>query len=52
MIQEYYCESGNAIFARGTGSLGTFEFPNRVNLSGPSLYCVARTLGEWKADTQ
>ena len=24
----------------------TFEFPNRVNLSGPSLYCIARTLGK------
>ena len=28
-----------------TGSRSTFEFPIRVNLSGPSLYCTARTLG-------
>ena len=27
-----------------TGSHGTFEFPSRVDLYGPSLYCVARTL--------
>ena len=27
----------------GTGSRGTFEFPSRVNLSGPSFYCIART---------
>ena len=24
----------------GTASLSTFEFPSRVNLSGPSLYCT------------
>ena len=28
-----------------TGSC-TFEFPSRVNFSGPSLYCIARTLGK------
>ena len=28
-----------------TGSRSTFEFTIRVNLSGPSLYCIARTLG-------
>ena len=28
-----------------SGSHSTFEFPIRVNLSGPSLYCTARTLG-------
>ena len=27
-----------------TGSHSTFEFPSCVNLSGPSLYCIARTL--------
>ena len=27
-----------------TGSRSTFEFPSRVNFSGPSLYCIARTL--------
>ena len=27
-----------------TGSRSTFEFPSRVNLSGPSLYCIAQTL--------
>ena len=27
-----------------TGRRTTFEFPSRVNLSGPSLYCAARTL--------
>ena len=29
-----------------TGSRSTFEFPSRVNLSGPSLYCIARTLSK------
>ena len=29
-----------------TSSRSTFEFPSRVNLSGPSLYCIARTLGK------
>ena len=29
-----------------TGSRSTFEFQSRVNLSGPSLYCIARTLGK------
>ena len=29
-----------------TGSRSTFNFTSRVNLSGPSLYCIARTLGE------
>ena len=24
-----------------------FEFPSRVNLSGPSFYCIAQTLGKW-----
>ena len=28
-----------------TGS--TFEFPSQVNLSGPNLYCIARTLGKY-----
>ena len=27
-----------------TGSCSTFEFPSLVNLSGLSLYCIARTL--------
>ena len=27
-------------------SRSTFEFPSRVNLSVPSLYCIARTLGK------
>ena len=27
------------------GSRGTFKFPSRVDLSGPSLYCIARKLG-------
>ena len=30
----------------------TFEFPNPVNLSGLSLYCIAQTLCVYKADTQ
>ena len=29
-----------------TGSRSTFEFSSRVNLSGPSLYCIAQTLGK------
>ena len=29
-----------------TGSRGTFEFPSRVNLSGPGFYSIARTLGK------
>ena len=29
-----------------TGSCSKFEFPSRVNFSGPSLYCIARTLGK------
>ena len=29
-----------------TGSCSTFEFSSRVNLSGLSLYCIARTLGK------
>ena len=28
------------------GSRSTFEFPSRVNLSGPSLYCIVQTLGK------
>ena len=32
-----------------TGSRSTFEFPSRVNLYGPRLYCIARVI---KADTQ
>jgi len=31
---------------RALGSRSTFEFPSRVNLSGPSLYCITRALGE------
>ena len=31
---------------RYTGSRSTFEFPIRVNLSSPNLYCIARTLGK------
>ena len=31
-----------------TGSRSTFEFPSRVNLSGPSLYCIARTSGKYR----
>ena len=27
-------------FVPATGSRSTFEFPSRVNLSGPSLYCT------------
>ena len=36
---------------RATGSQSTFEFPSWVNLSAPSLYCIA---GHWanNADTQ
>ena len=50
-LRGYRCESAIAIFAwRVTwsyhGQPSTFEFPIRVNLSGPSLYCVARTLGK------
>ena len=30
-----------------TNSRSTFEFPSRANLSGPSLYCIARTLGKY-----
>ena len=33
-------------FLFGTGSHSTFAFPSRVNLSCPSLYCIARTLGK------
>ena len=33
------------------GSRSAFEFPSRVNLSCPSLYGIARTLGK-KADPQ
>ena len=29
-----------------TGSRGTFGFPSQVNLSGPSLYSITRTLGK------
>ena len=38
---------------KSTGSCNTLEFPSRVNLSGPSLYCTAWTL-HWvnEADTQ
>ena len=31
---------------RSTGSRSTFEFPIWVNFSGPSLYCLAWTLGK------
>jgi len=30
----------------GTGSRSTFVFPSQVNLSGPSFYCITRTLGK------
>ena len=30
-----------------TGRRSTFEFPSRVSLSGPSLYCIAQTLVKW-----
>ena len=29
-----------------TGSRSTFEFPSWINLSGPSLFRIARTLGK------
>ena len=32
--------------AEVTGSRSTFVFPSRVNFSGPSLYCIAQTLGK------
>ena len=32
--------------ARHTDSRSTFEFPSRINLSGPRFYCIARTLGK------
>ena len=31
---------------RHTDSRSTFEFPSRINLSGPRFYCIARTLGK------
>ena len=34
-------------FRTSRGSRSTFEFPIRVNLSCPSLYCTARTLSTW-----
>ena len=30
-----------------TGSRSTFKLPNRVNLSGSRLYCIARTSDKW-----
>ena len=36
---------GILVFYIITGRRSTFEFTSRVNLSGPSLYCIARTLG-------
>jgi len=29
-----------------TGSRSTFEFPSQVNFFGPSLYCIALSLGK------
>ena len=40
-------EVQGAFFLLITGSSSTFAFPSRVNLSGPSLYCIARTLSKW-----
>jgi len=50
IYQNLYC-SINLNICRGgcgeiTGSCSTFEFPSRVNISGPSLYCIAETLGK------
>ena len=42
----YVCTVQLALVGKiATGSRSTFEFTSRVNLSGPSLYCIARTLG-------
>ena len=38
------CMKGNLNYASSTGSDSTFVFMSRVNLSAPSLYCIARTL--------
>ena len=35
----------NSVSSDCMGSRSTFEFPYRINLSGPNLYCIARTLG-------
>ena len=40
------CDSYGQLYTRST-----FEFPSRVNLSGPTLYCIAQTLVN-KADTK
>ena len=44
--QCFICISYRPIYSVHTGSRSTFEFPSRVNLSAPSLYCIARTLGK------
>ena len=38
--------SGTLKYSRALGSRSTFEIPSRVNLCGPSLYCIARTSGK------
>ena len=38
---------GFPILPNCTCSRSTFEFPNRVNLSGPRLYCIAMTSDTW-----
>ena len=38
-VQSFYCLFSSI---HTTGSRSTFEFPSRVNLSGPSLYCTGQ----------
>ena len=43
VVKKFRCK---IMYDLTTGFRSTFEFPSRVNLSGPSLYCIARTLGK------
>ena len=42
----FHIEAKNSL-SKEHGQPCTFEFPSRVNLSCPSLYCIARTLGKY-----
>ena len=44
--QCFICISYRPLYSVHTGSRSSFKFPSRVNLSAPSLYCIARTLGK------
>ena len=47
MTNEHKIKQMFSVHIYSTGSRCTYEFSSRVNFSRPSLYCIARSLGEW-----